>query len=719
MSVAAATIERGEERRLALARALPLALLYGGLVGLYAWQAWVHRTPTLFTDELEFTQLSRSIAESGEPTLRGAPVGWVGLYTWLAAPLWWLGDVGTAYGAIKLLGVLLMTAAVFPAYGLARLVVSPPWALAAAAGAGMAPALAYSPFLVEEPLAYPLSTLALWLTARWAARGSAAGLVLAAAACVLAALARTQLATLLAVLGLTALAVLWRSAPARRWWSRWTAWDWVGAATLAVTAAVAAGAFASHRSFAWYVTTTFYKERMLEYGLWAFGALAVGVGVLPFVAGLAALVPARGARWPRERVAFTTVAAAALASFAVYTAVKAAYLSTTLAVLVVERNLIYLVPVLFAGTAVLLERREARPAAVAAAAALAVSLVLTTPLVQSYPYYEAQGLSIAALANRLLEWPAERIERSLVAVALVAAALLLALVAVRVRPPLARALAAALMAVSLAWALTAEIYAANGERRAADRLYATLPKPADWLDRLTGGERAVFLGQGVGSDASPIWSLEFWNRSLEQLWSLDGSAPGPGRVTTPDLAAPDGTLTPDPEADWVVLLRGSGVDLALPGPATEVGIYAVLPLEGPLRLRQGTTGVSASDGWMGGAAAHNRYDVPPGERGLAEVVLSRSGWCDPTKDVPGNVTVEVGPVAVGPQRQPVLARVTDRRTAVINACETLPLLLRTPGGPWRAEVTVEPTFSPRELDPGLADARQLGAVVTFGYRPAG
>jgi hypothetical protein len=388
-------------------------------------------------------------------------------------------------------------------------------------------------------------------------------------------------------------------------------------------------------------------------------------------------------------------------------------------VLVVERNLIYLVPLLFAGTAALLERRDSAPAAVAAAGALAVYLVVTTPLVLSYPYYEAPGLSIAALANRILEWPAGRIERVLVAVAVLAAVLLVALLAARLRAPVARALAAGLMGVALAWTLTAQVYAANGERRAADRLYATLPKPADWLDDLTGGERTVFLGQGVGSDASPIWSLEFWNRSLEERWSLDGSAPGPGRVTTPDLAAPDGTLAPDPGARHVVLLQDSGVHLAAPGPATEVGIYEVSRLDGPIRLRDGVTGVYAADGWMGGSAAYNRYDVPAGERGLAEVVLSRSGWCDPSKDVPGNVTVEVGPVAVGPQRQPVLERVTDRRTAVIHACESVPLLLRTPGGPWRAEVTVDPTFSPRELDPSLADARELGAVVTFGYRPQG
>ena len=48
-----------------------------------------------------------------------------------------------------------MALVVFPAYGLARLVVSPRWALFAAAGTGLSPALAYAPILVKEPTAYP------------------------------------------------------------------------------------------------------------------------------------------------------------------------------------------------------------------------------------------------------------------------------------------------------------------------------------------------------------------------------------------------------------------------------------------------------------------------------------------------------------------------------------------------------------------------------------
>ena len=64
-----------------------------------------------------------------------------------------------------------MTATVFPAYALDGW--SLPGGTRTRRGAAVAvPALAYSPILVEEPIAYPLSTLALWLIARTLVRPS-------------------------------------------------------------------------------------------------------------------------------------------------------------------------------------------------------------------------------------------------------------------------------------------------------------------------------------------------------------------------------------------------------------------------------------------------------------------------------------------------------------------------------------------------------------------
>ena len=691
----------------------PLLGLYVGLAALYAWQASERKTPTLFTDEIEFTQVSRSIADTGRAALRGgAPATDVSLYAYLAAPAWWLDDVSTAYGTIKVIGVLAMTAAVFPAYALARLVVSRPWALFAAAGAGVAPALAYSPFLVDEPLAYPVSTLALYLIARAGIRPGLVSIVLALAACAIAVGVRTQLAILLPVLALVLLARAWRSERSRRWRTTWTAWDWVGAVTLLIGIAVAVSAVLGQRSVSWYVATGFFKSRMLEYGLWAIGSLAIGVGILPLVAALAGLVPRRGAHDERTAM-FVALSASTLAVFALYTAVKAAYLSTTFAIVIAERNLIYVIPLLFVGTARVLQGRRPAVLATAAATAFAVYLVTATPLsLDRYPNYEAHGLAIAAFANRIPKWPTETIETILVLVAVYAGLALLALRFIR-SPRVGVAAAAALAVVTLAWSLTTEIYAANGERYASDQHWSVLPLPPSWVDDLTGGQRTALVGQGI-SDPNPIWQLEFWNRSIEYFMGLDGSAPGPGQTATPNLDSPDGTHAPsDLNAEYAVAV--GGVAIAAPKVAT-VGGMELYRLGGePVRLRETRTGVAA-DGWMGEHATYTRYDVAGLGRGYVKVSLSREAACFPDL-APAVGTVEVGPVAIGESEQPTIGQVTGRREIEVFACQPNPVVLPVPAEPWRVEVSVDPTFVPRELDPNQGDARELGAKVTFEFLP--
>ena len=104
-----------------------------------------------------------------------------------------------------------MAAAVFPAYLLARRVVSVPWAYFAAVATIAAPALSYAPILVEEPWAYPAATVALWLTVRAVDVPARASVALAFAACILAVAMRSQLAALLGALAAGLLALWWRS----------------------------------------------------------------------------------------------------------------------------------------------------------------------------------------------------------------------------------------------------------------------------------------------------------------------------------------------------------------------------------------------------------------------------------------------------------------------------------------------------------------------------
>ena len=153
---------------------------------------------------------------------------------WLTAPAWWISDVETAFAAIKYAQTLVMAAAIFPAYLLARTVVSSQWALFAAIAAIAAPALSYAPMLVEEPFAYPAATLALWLLV---ANGRASDLALVPAR---RGRVRPRDADPLAAdrsLPRPRRAVCWCSAGGAsrcaRYRSTWSRWDWVGALALA------------------------------------------------------------------------------------------------------------------------------------------------------------------------------------------------------------------------------------------------------------------------------------------------------------------------------------------------------------------------------------------------------------------------------------------------------------------------------------------------------
>ena len=157
--------------------------------------------------------------------------------------------------------------------------------------------------------------------------------------------------------------------------------------------------------------------------------------------------------------------------------------------MIAERNLIYLTPLLFVGTALVLERRSISLAATAVATAFALYLVATTPYaLETYPNYETHGLAIAAFANRIPKWPAETIENILLLIALASGLTLLALRFLRGRVLVG--IAATVAVFALAWSLTAEIYAANGERGASDQQFATLPE-AGGLGRARDRPRAV------------------------------------------------------------------------------------------------------------------------------------------------------------------------------------------------------------------------------------
>jgi hypothetical protein len=685
-----------------------LALGYLCLGALYAWQAANRVSPTIFSDEIEFTQISRGIAENGTPSRLGEPSGFETLYTYLVAPVWWIGDSLQAWETAKLIGVLVMTAAIFPAYALARFVVSRPWALAAAIASVAAPPLAYAPYLLDEPLAYPVATAALWAITAAVARPNGRSIAIALALCLIAPLVRGQLGVLLLVFGAGVFALLWETGRFTRWRGTWTIGDWVGAVVLVVGVAVVASAAAGHRSEPWYVATGFFKQRVLDHGVWSLAAMSIGLGVLPIVATVAALL-SRRVRATREGKAFVVVCSTAFVVFVGYAAVKGAYLSTVFSILIMERNVIYLVPVTFAATMAVLARGIASIPALVVGLAVSLYLVLNAEFrLDQYPYFEAPSLAITALTNRNFAWDHIDVERALV-VAAVVSFVLLAIRSTSRSQTVGLGIALAATFTVAGWALTTEIYAARGLNIFSERLHGSTPRPVDWVDRATGGQSTLYLGQNI-NDANQLWLLGFWNRSIDRIWSLDGTAPLP--TLSPNLGAVDGTIDPAPDVEWVV--TGNGVEVVgerIGEPHGNATLFHVVP---PVRLRYAQNGVS-SDGWMGAHASYSQYAPDEGvSRGFARVTLSRQGACGaniPTADV----VVRVGKVVVR-DKQPALGRVHEVARRTLEPCALKVVVVRATV-PFHVDVTVSPTFVPAEVDASSGDVRQLGAQIRFDFLP--
>ena len=710
-----------------LLSAVPLASVYLWLCVVYGIEAGRRATPWLFGDELEFTQLSRAIADTGHPARRGVAHAADSLYVYLVAPLWWINDTSVAYEAVKYTGVLVMTAALFPTYFLARLVVGKWPALFAATGAAAIPALAYSSWIVEEPLAYPYAALAFFVLAKALVTRSRWWIAATVLVYLVAPAVRGELAVLPATALLALLFMAWSSPWARARRASWSVGDWVGTVTLVFGAVFLVSGILSHRSYQWYSATVYgwTRDRVLDYGLWAAGAFAIGIGVIPLVLGLATLWRLPGERPTRELRTFRSVAVAAFICFGMYTAIKAAYISMVFETRVEERNIIYVAPLLFVGTAIWLERRRVNPLALAAATAFAVYLVVGTPYQMGVQLYsDALGLAILQQGNRFLYWTPTFAHWLLLSITLVGAAVVFAMRFVPRRIVLV--VAAALGALIVGWNLTGAIAASTGTNSIARTAADNVGRPLDWVDRVAHRQPTIYLGQAV-ADQNAEWTMEFWNRSIVAVGSFDGSIGGPGPAGGPNFKE-DGTTywTNDPNdlgqvysyaVEDAPCVDYAGTQVAqrsyAAGGDPRGGDWRLIKLTSPNRMRSMCVGISP-DGWTGPMdSAYYRFSG--GARGHMVVTVSRARWGGPSARSP--VHVYVGTLKINDNHQPELQKVTAVKTVTIDRLETKQVTLPAPGPRFAVRVVVDQKFVPHDLDPTKSDTRQLGAGVSYRFVP--
>lgn len=707
------------DRFLAMIPALVAALI---LLAMLLWEASALKTPVIFGDELEWSMISRSIAHTGHGARLGVPTGFRSFFAYLVAPAWWLSSVHAGYSAIKYIQMLIMAAAAIPVFLLARTLVSTRWAATVALGTLCTSAYVYGPLILPEAMAYTWFALTAYVSVQALAGRGRRWTIAAVVIALLGVGVRNQLAMTVAALALAA-AALWVVGPrGQRFRRGWSTADHVGAALLLVGAFVVLNRFASPHVGQWSEVTQSWKGRIWTLGLESGSALAIGLGVLPAIGGLASLwVPERKDD-PRWR-AFAAFLGGAIVAYGTYTGVKAAYNSIHVFTRIEERNLIYLQPLLLIGTAIVLSARRVWWPAIVAAGVFVAAIVLGYGYQLNFPYTESPGYGIAAMANRFFYWNQSQIRLGLVVVVIVSFAILLFHRHPRV-PELPRGVVLVVASLGLAvWMATAQVTTARGVQRAATRslsgLQAIGAEPLDWVDQQTQKQGTTYLGQNLDlSQPLGLWLTEFWNPSIQHAYTLDSTYPGPGPSITPGLSKPDGSLTDDPGLPYV--LADNGVEMI----GTRVAEHGSLILyrinRHPWRLRQSQAGISP-DGWTVGEGSDKfadgswAYFGPETTKGTL-TVQAWSTLCPP-KAPPQYATIKVGTVALSNQQKPVVGRVeASRRIRVANCSDKNRVTTLTfhVAPPIAVTVHVAPTLRPSDY--GLSDVRELGAHLGFGFK---
>ncbi|MGN6799896.1 MAG: hypothetical protein ACTHKS_17270 [Gaiellaceae bacterium] len=697
-----------------LLAAIPYALAMLGFLALLFWQAAIRKSPTIFGDELEWTQISRAIADTGHAARRGEPVTFKSVYPYVIAPLWWIHSTSSAYAAIKYVNTVLMALAAVPTFLLARMLVPQRVAFVAALCTLCTTGLYYAPFLLPEVVAWPWFALCAYLTVRGLARGGRWWIVAAVAADLAAPLVRGELVVVPAAAA-AAVVLEWLCSPtgsrARR--RIGIAGQIAAVVLLAAAFFVLNEAYGGH-SHEWATVTHQWKSRLWTLGMESTSALALGLGLLPFIGGLASLwLPGR--RGDPAWRAFAAFAAPALLTTWLYTGVKAAYLSTVFATRVEERNMIYVQPLLIVGTAVWLCERRRSLAASLAAWAFATWLVVHYGYQLDFPYFEAPGYGIAAMANRAFHWDQPAIRHALI----VCSALLLAVIVlahVRRDGRVTRIVLVLAAAAAFAMMTAAEVTSSRGSAITSKTYAQNLPQPLDWVDQAAGGRGVTFVGQDISNgDALGYNLMEFWNRDVKHVWSLDGSAPGPGPTLTPDLHTRSGTLSNDP--DQPLVLATDRVRLVGAVVAQRPGL-TLQRVPHPWALHEASYGIS-TDGWIQGTSddpvAHGTfaYFGPQTTKGVAHVNVGRAGFCGSDVASP-HIQVRIGPVALNEQKAPFVSHPVAVRKLVVPNCQTRTITF-TIAPPFAVQVSATPLVHP--VDYNIGDNRYLGAQVGVSFTP--
>jgi hypothetical protein len=636
---------------------IPLVAVYLGAVAYHVVQSLSHRTPAVFTDELLFAKLAQSAAGGDGFVLRGetfffpAPVAVL-----IQAVAWLLPDAETAYEAAKVLNAVLMAAAMFPAYWLARQLTSRRSSLLVALAAGVAPGLLYHSYLMTDAAGYPAFLLALAVMTRALARPARGWELAVVGVSLLAVLTRTQF-VVLPLAYLAAVAVVGRATGEGVRVS--LARHRLSCATLAGIGVL--GALTGGVVLGSYVDVVDFDYPIGELLHWS----VLSAGILPFSLGWVVApgaVLGLGFLLARPRTRAEAGFAALTAGIAPLFVLAAALIATGDAERVMERYLVYLVPPAFVAFLAYAERGAPRRLLHAALALALGSVALLYPLATEADYrfsFDSPTLSaVGELAARMTDGDAAAI---FAGVGLLGSLVVAGLAVWRRVGIGVAAVGVCLLAVVGAGAYQADRAMTNRT------LAAFAASPPDWLDE-SGLGHSDYLAL-PGAQAHAGWNLETWNRDFGLPISLRPAEEDNYRFTRAEVET-DGRLSVGTSRTLVVNDYGSAAELSgtvvrRPRPG-----LTVWRLDGQPRLRSLAEGLHP-DGWAaailrfrvwsraGGGSYRVRLSLPPG-RPTRIVSLKVAGGAARTLTLRGGDRVDVELAAGDSARPGALEIRTDR-----------------------------------------------------------
>jgi hypothetical protein len=609
--------------------------------------------PWIAPDEALYGLIGRSLAGDSVPVAAGTETSLLTPLL-LAVPLFVVDDVARAFGIVQVLQAVLVSATAAIAFGWARPLAGPRWALLAAFLTVAIPGLAYSGLLMTESTFYVTTTLALLALARVVERPTLVAQSLFLVAAALAVAARLQglalLAAAVAAIGIAAAGerstlLVRRTAPLL---------VTIGAVVIGGAVALVAGARALG-IYSGAVTAGYEVVAVATDLLHHAGAVFLIVGGVPLVA-LGLMLGHRVPPGPSGRPLRALVAVTL--GWTVVLVVQVGIFASQFVGHLAERDLLTVAPPLFVLFAVWLSRGMPRPGLRGYVGAVAVTVPALALPIGSLATRESQLDSFSSISFHKLTAVTSAGTTTLVWAAWVAlAAAFVMVVPARRRLVVAMLAVAALLPLSAVAAL--EVRTAS---RADERWWFSESSPT-WVDERADGP-VTFLYGGSG-DWGGVWKHVFWNRRILSVASIDAANPVPGPITQ-SLVAPasDGGLHDSSGrpvvSPYVVApagMRLDGAAVASMGPSgTLAGLVLWQPAQ-PLRVREWVRGlgpdgqvtpgvVVAVTGWnCRGATLSATFFASQ----ASTVRVGALRWRERTADVPagGAVTLEVGapPVA--------------------------------------------------------------------------